>query len=96
MVLALFILGAILIGWFAPRPIVARLPGATGMAAGIGAALVLGALFIWLGAQAAGALGVEPAQSAFERGLNAWKIMLLVAPAAALHARRAAAKPAEE
>lgn len=88
MLLTLFILGVILIGWFTPAAIVARMPTGAGFAIGCAAALLLGAAFIWLGAQAADALGVEERRSAFDRGFNAWKIILLIAPASALAARR--------
>lgn len=88
MLLALFIFGVILIGWLVPPLVVARMPSKAGFALGCIAALALGAAFIWLGAQAAEALGVEEHRSAFDRGFNAWKIMLLLAPASALHARR--------
>ena len=88
MLLALFILAIILIGWFVPAAVVARIPGGAGVVLGCAAALLLGAGVIWLGAQAAEALGVEESRSAFDRGFNAWKIMLLIAPASALAARR--------
>ncbi len=88
MLLALFILGVILIGWFVPPIIVSRMPSNVGFALGCAAALALGAAFIWAGAQAAEVLGIEEHRSAFDRGFNAWKIMLLIAPASALHIRR--------
>lgn len=88
MLLALFILGVILIGWFVPAIIVSRMPSSAGFALGCISALALGAAFIWVGAQAAEALGIEEHRSAFDRGFNAWKIMLLIAPASALHTRR--------
>jgi hypothetical protein len=86
--LALFILGVILIGWFTPAFVVRRMPSGLGFAFGCIAALTLGAGFIWLGAEAAEAFGIEESRSAFDRGFNAWKIMLLIAPASALHTRR--------
>ena len=88
MLLALFILGVILIGWLVPPLIVTRMPSKAGFVLGCAAALGIGAAFIWLGAQAAEALGIEEHRSAFDRGFNAWKIMLLIAPASALHTRR--------
>lgn len=88
MLLALFILGVILIGWLVPAAVVSRMPSGAGFALGCVAALALGAAFIWVGAQAAEALGVEEHRSAFDRGFNAWKIMLLIAPASALNTRR--------
>ena len=91
MLLGLFILGVILIGWFVPAAVVARIPTGAGFALGSIAALALGAGFIWVGAHAAEALGIEEHQSAFDRGFNAWKIMLLIAPASALSARRKSA-----
>ena len=88
MLLGLFILGVILIGWFFPAAIVSRMPSSVGFALGCIVALALGAAFIWAGAQAAEALGIEEHRSAFDRGFNAWKIMLLIAPASALNTRR--------
>lgn len=88
MLLTLFILGVILIGWFVPAMIVSRMPSGAGFVLGCIPALVLGAAFIWAGAQAAEALGIEEHRSAFDRGFNAWKIMLLIAPASALSTRR--------
>ena len=88
MLLGLFILGVILIGWFVPPMIVTRMPSKAGFVLGCIVALGIGAAFIWLGAQAAEALGIEEHRSAFDRGFNAWKIMLLIAPASALHTRR--------
>ena len=90
MLLTLFILGVILIGWFVPASIVSRMPSGAGFALGCAAALGIGAAFIWIGALAAESLGVEEHRSAFDRGFNAWKIMLLIAPASALAARRRA------
>ncbi len=88
MILGLFILGVVLIGWFVPGLIVSRLQSTTGVVIGCIAALGLGAAFIWLGANVADMMGLEERRSAFDRGFNAWKIMLLLAPAAALAARR--------
>ena len=95
MLLTLFILGVILIGWFTPAAIVARMPTGAGFAIGCAAALLLGAAFIWLGAQAADALGVEERRSAFDRGFNAWKILLLMVPAVALHTNRQLSRDGE-
>jgi len=83
-----FILGVILIGWLVPPLFVSRMPSKVGFALGCIAALALGAAFIWLGAHAAEALGIEEYDPAFENGFNSWKIMLLIAPASALHTRR--------
>jgi len=88
MVLAIFIVGVVLIGWFAPAFIVSRMPTSGGFAVASIIALALGAGFIWLGAMGADALGIEDQRAAFDRGFNAWKIMLLIAPASALHTRR--------
>lgn len=88
MLLALFIVGVILIGWLVPPLIVSRMPSKAGFALGCIVALAVGAAFIWLGAQAAEAFGIEEHRSAFDRGFNAWKIMLLIAPASALNTRR--------
>ena len=88
MILGLFILGVVLIGWFAPPIIVNRMPSTKGVILGSILALGLGAAFIWLGAHVAEMLALEERRSAFDRGFNAWKIMLLLAPASALAARR--------
>ncbi|MEM8753062.1 MAG: hypothetical protein AAGF90_08805 [Pseudomonadota bacterium] len=77
------------IGWFVPAVAVKRMPSTLGAVLGVVAALALGAGAVWLTAQAAAALGSGDARAAFDRGFNAWKFMILLAPAAALHARRA-------
>ena len=88
MFLALSIVVVILIGWFVPAAIFRRMPSTVGFVLGCAVALGLGAACIWLGAQAVDALGIEEQRSAFDRGFNAWKIMLLIAPASALNARK--------
>ncbi|SIO41602.1 hypothetical protein SAMN05444722_1999 [Rhodovulum sp. ES.010] len=88
MVLVVFILLSILIGWVVPQVLVPRLPGRVAVLVASLVALLLGAGAVWVGAQVFDGLGVEAADSAFSRGFNAWKIMLLVAPASALQARR--------
>ena len=88
MVLVAFILVTILVGWAVPRLLVPRLPAGVAVVAASLAALAIGVGVIWLGAQIFDAAGVEEAGSAFERGFNAWKIMLLIAPAVAIHTRR--------
>ncbi|MEM7744474.1 MAG: hypothetical protein AAF409_12270 [Pseudomonadota bacterium] len=92
MVLVVFIVITLLIGWFGPQWLVPRLPGSMPVLVASVATLALGAGTVWAGAQLFGAAGVEEAQSAFDRGFNAWKIMLLLAPASALHAARNLAK----
>ena len=88
MVLFAFILGVCAIGWLVPQLLVPRLPGGMAVIASSVIALALGAGFVWLGGKTVDALGIEDADSAISRGFNAWKIMLLVAPASALQARR--------
>lgn len=88
MVVAAFILICVLIGWLLPQWLVPRLPRRLAIAAASMVALGLGAGVVWVCAQLFGVLGIEAADSAFARGFKAWKIMLLVAPASALHARR--------
>ncbi|MEM7270066.1 MAG: hypothetical protein AAF401_12560 [Pseudomonadota bacterium] len=88
MVMAVMILGTLLIGVFVPRMAVARMPSGLGVMVGCAAALALGAGFIWISAAAFNAIGVEETKSAFDRGFNAWKVMIFVAPAVALHMRR--------
>lgn len=82
------IIGAIAIGWFVPLLGVRYLPGKRGMVAGVVAALAAGVAFIWLAAEFGEAINYGPSEPEFERSFNAWKIMLLWAPAAALHHRR--------
>lgn len=92
MVLAVMIVGVILIGVIAPRWVVARMPSGMGVVIGSLAAMGLGAGFVWLAAAGFDALGVEDRGSAFDRGFNAWKIMIFLAPAAALSLRKAQQK----
>ena len=88
MVLAIFIVRVVLIGWFAPAFIVSRMPSSGGFDLARIIALALSAGFIWLGAMGADALRIEDQRAAFDCGFNAWKIMLLIATASALHTRR--------
>ncbi len=88
MVLVVFIVTTIFIGWAVPRYLVPVLPRKIAVVAASVAALACGAGVIWIGAQIFGAAGVEDADSAFDRGFNAWKIMLLIAPAVAIHTLR--------
>lgn len=81
------IIACALIGWFVPGMVVTRIGGTAGFLIGVAAALALGAAAVWLAAQAAGAMGADPAVE-FDRGFNAWKFMILLAPASALAARR--------
>ncbi|MEM9043773.1 MAG: hypothetical protein AAGC81_03690 [Pseudomonadota bacterium] len=92
MTLVIFIIAVILIGWFAPRLVVDRVDGSAGIWLGSIAALLVGVGVIWLGAQGAEIAGLGDAKTEFDRGFNAWKIMLFIAPAAALHRRRQLAK----
>ena len=88
MVMAVMIVGVILIGIIAPRWVVARMPSGLGVMVGCSIALILGAAFVWLAAAGFDLLGIEERGSAFDRGFNAWKIMIFLAPAAALALRR--------
>jgi hypothetical protein len=88
MIFAFSIVAVIAIGWLVPRLIVHRIGGTAGVILGTGLALSLGAGVVWIGAQMAGMLGLGDPVTEFNRGFNAWKIMLLLAPASALHARR--------
>ena len=95
MVMAAFIVLSLVIGWVVPQALVRRLPARIAVLGASLLALALGAGAVWLGAQAFGLLGVEDAGSAFARGFNAWKVMILVAPASALQARRNMEKEAQ-
>ncbi|SHL87829.1 hypothetical protein SAMN05443432_103240 [Roseovarius litoreus] len=88
MLFFVFIIGILAIGWYVPQAIVnnARFRFAALLA--VLSALLLGALFIWTGSQIFGVLGFGDAKKEFERGFNVWKVMLFLAPAAALHAQR--------
>lgn len=88
MMFVVALIACALIGWFVPRLIIARMASAAGAVIGCVVALALGAAAVWLLAQASGALGLGDARAEFDRGFNAWKFMLLLAPAAALDARR--------
>ena len=89
MILFLAIPAMIAIGWVVPRWVVRRLGSRWAVLWGSLAALGLGAGLIFAAAHLGAAAGlVEDAQAETEAALNAWKIMLLLAPAAALDARR--------
>ena len=88
MVLVTFIIVTLAIGAFVPQWLVPLLPENLAVAVVSIATLALGAAAVWVGAQIFAATGIEDAQSAFDRGFNAWKIMLRLAPASALHAVR--------
>ncbi|MEL6999081.1 MAG: hypothetical protein ACFB03_04770 [Paracoccaceae bacterium] len=92
MVLGIFIVLTIVIGWGLPQILIPRLPDGMAVLIASVATLAIGAGVVWVGAQIFGALGIEEPQSAFDRGFNAWKLMLLLAPASALHARKTRAK----
>ena len=82
------IIGTLAIGWYVPQVLIrsVRIPF-VGLIAVI-CALLLGALFVWTSAQVVGVLDMGDARAAFERGFNAWKVMLFVAPASALQATK--------
>lgn len=88
MIFAASIVVIIALGWFVPRAVVKKLDGSLGILMGTGLALALGVAAIWAGSQIAGILDLGNPRSEFDRGFNAWKIMLLLAPASAIHARR--------
>ncbi|MBY8974623.1 hypothetical protein KHP62_02315 [Rhodobacteraceae bacterium NNCM2] len=88
MTLVLFIIAVILIGWFVPRLVMDRYTGPYAVVIASAVALILGAAVIWFGAQLAAMIGDFDAQTEFDRGFNAWKIMLLIAPASALQRRK--------
>ena len=88
MILWGFIVVTLAIGWVVPRLVIDRVSVRYPILLSSAVACALGAAVIWLGAQAAGALGLGDAQTEFDRGFSAWKIMLLLAPAAALHRQK--------
>ena len=78
----------IAVGWIVPRAVVRRLASGWAVVWGSLAALALGAALVWGGAHLAEMLAGVDARTEAESALNAWKILLLLAPAAALDARR--------
>lgn len=82
-----FLVGILLIGWFIPQAILWRANFKFAAFLAVVCALVSGALFIRLGAQIAGLIGIGDAAAEFERGFNAWKIMIFLAPASAIQAQ---------
>ncbi|HET7408729.1 MAG TPA: hypothetical protein VFJ13_00880 [Paracoccaceae bacterium] len=88
MIFLVCIIGTIVIGWFVPQLVLRCLPGKRGVIAGVVAALGTGIGFIWIAAAFGEVVGYGPSEPEFARGFNAWKIMLLWAPAAALHHHR--------
>ncbi|MEM8793581.1 MAG: hypothetical protein AAGE80_18325 [Pseudomonadota bacterium] len=75
-----------------PRPLVERIGGSKGIWIASIATCIVGAAVIYAGAYGAEALGIADAKTEIDRGINAWKIMLLVAPASAMHRRRQIAR----
>lgn len=96
MVIAVFIMICLLIGWAGPRFLVPVLP--SGMAVVLASVITLAAAAgaVWVGAQFFGMAGIEEAGSAFDRGFNAWKILLLMVPAVALHTSRRLSRDKEQ
>lgn len=90
MTLVLGLIAVIPLGWYLPRMGHARLGGLVGAAIGVAAALILGFAAIFVLAQAVAALRGSEAKLEFEAGLNAWKLLILLAPASALNVRRQA------
>ncbi len=88
MILGVFIVVTLAIGWFVPRLVMDRVALRYPILMSSAVACALGAAVIWIGAQAAGTLGLGDAQTEFDRGFSAWKIMLFLAPAAALHRQK--------
>lgn len=88
MTLVLFIIAVVLIGWIVPRLVVDHYAGPVQILVASVVALAIGAGVIWIGAQVAEIVANYDAQTEFDRGFNAWKIMLLIAPASALHRRK--------
>ena len=87
MLFIFFLVGILLIGWFIPQTIMRRANFRFAAVLAVVCALVSGALFIWMGAQIAGVMGIGDAATEFERGFNAWKIMIFLAPASAIQAK---------
>jgi hypothetical protein len=88
MLFIFFLVGSLTIGWFVPQAILRHANFRFAGVLAVICALFTGALFIWIGAQAVGLLGFGDAKNEFERGFNAWKIMLFLAPASAIQAQR--------
>lgn len=88
MIFVVAILGVLLIGWFVPRLVMARLAGRAGMVAGIALAWALGFAFVYGAAWLVAEITAADLKDEVERAVNAWKLILLVAPASALARRR--------
>ena len=78
----------IVIGWVVPRAVVRRLGSGWAVVWGTLLALAIGAGCVFGGAYLVAVLGGADAKTEAESALNAWKIMLLLAPAAGLDAWR--------
>jgi hypothetical protein len=86
--LALGLLLLIPLGIWLPRLGARRLGGDVGAAIGAAGALVVGFGVIWGLAFAVAALTGADATLQSESGFNAWKLLIFLAPASALHIRR--------
>ena len=79
------------LGVLIPRLVVRRLPNGAGVALAVLITLAAGAGVVYAAAPLLGALkGTDP-KLEFETGFNAWKLLIFLAPAAAIHFRRKAA-----
>lgn len=93
MILVLAIVGVILIGWAVPGIGMRLVPGTAGMVIGVAAAWLLGFAYVWGAAVLTAQLTGADLKDEVEKAVNAWKLILLIAPAAALHRRRRAEPP---
>ena len=82
------------VGVLIPRLVIARMPTGVGAALAVALALGVGAGVVYAAAPVLGAIrGTDP-KLEFEAGFNAWKLLIFLAPAAAIRFRRkAAAEP---
>lgn len=88
MMVVLGLILAIPLGWYGPRLGAQRLGGDVGAAIGAAGALILGFAAIYaLAFVMAAATGGDP-KLEFEAGVNAWKLLIILAPASAIHVRR--------
>ncbi|MEM7671358.1 MAG: hypothetical protein AAF317_19910 [Pseudomonadota bacterium] len=85
MTLFLFIAVTLAVGWFVPLWLQPYVPAKSFVLISSLAAIVAGVAATFALAQLLGITGIADAGEEWERGFNAWKIILLWAPAAALY-----------
>lgn len=90
MTLVLYIALCAGLGVGLPWLMIPRLPGKWRVLWSSLLTLAAGFGLVWLAAQAVALLGLGDFKLEFERAVNAWKLLIFLAPAAGLHFRRKA------